>query len=270
MHVDAVETARMAIYLNAVVAGHSIAKFWGDGARFVSAPGGPIVGRDPPEWLATIVSCRGLNVAMRSSKLHLAANAIDFGRGLNVAMRSGVRYPQLPIYQQASHWVLKVHSADGAAAWRPSYEIRDEPGLGRRLWLVSYCPEEGDDAPIPRRDLAETTKQLSAVLKGLITLTGERIPAWQDKFIGLLATLEGREPTHLDPALPRDVLADLPNRLVGTAFAAQVFRGMGNWGDYFDNDEIYQAEGERLNSNLYSLLAEALVGAVDTTMPHRC
>ncbi len=244
MHVDAVETARMAIYLNAVAGGHSIEKFWGDGARFVSAPGGNVIGRDPLEWLSTIKECRGFSVMMRSDK----------------------RFPKLPIWFHASHWTLKAYSASGAAEWRPSYDIQTEPGSARRLWVVSYYPDEGGDAPVGRLEIAEIMEQLSAVLKSLIALTSAHIPAWQDTFVGLLATLEGRKPMRMDPQLPQDVLADLPSRLIGTVFAAHLFTGMGNWGDNVYDDDI-QSDVERLTAVLFHVLAEALPVAVDTTRP---
>lgn len=245
MHVDEVETARMAIYLNAILGGHSVGKFWGDGARFVSAPGGRLLARDPEDWLAQQENCRGFGAQTRRSN----------------------GPSQLPIWFRESHWVLKTYTPDVELAWRPSYEIRDQPGGARQLWLVTYCPElDGTDVVFTGRDLKEIADELSSVLNNLIALTGSRIPPWQDTFIELEAKLKGKIPKPMAPPVPQEVLADLPARLVDTAFSANIFGGMGNWGDNSYDPDI-QPSVEQLTASLFVLLAEGLVGAVDSTRP---
>ena len=243
-HVDAIETARMAICLNAVVTGRAIDRFWGDGAQFVSGPGGHVVARDPIGWLATMQECQGFNVSLRWDE----------------------RLPEFPIWFQPSRWVLKVHSNGTISAWRPSFKVQDAPDSVRRLWLVTYYPEDGDDAPVPKRELVDIADRLSEVLQGLITLTGERIPHWQPTFIGLLAILDGRAPPYAENQLPQDILGDLANRLFGTVSAANLFSGMGNWGDNSYDDDVH-AEIGRLTADLFFLLIEAVISVVKTTWP---
>jgi hypothetical protein len=246
MHVDAVETARMAIYLNAALAGHPIERFWGDGARFVSEPGGNIFASDPREWLATQTDCRSVQTRMRWDESS----------------------SQLPIWFQAFHWVLKARVGDVVTAWRPSYEIQDQPGSTKRLWLVTYYPEiEGNDAKVSGRKLGETIDELSLVLKSLIELTGRRIAGWRNTFSDLLAQLEGRSPERMKPPVPPDVLGVQPRRLIETAFSAQIFTGMGNWGDNMYDPDI-QPTVEKLTASLFILLADGLMRAVDMTTPN--
>lgn len=242
MHVDAIETARMAIYLNAALAGFAVDKFWGDGTRFRKAATHEVLADDPLQWLATQKLCRGFRTRIRCRETA----------------------PQLPVWYQASHWVLKALTPDGEQAWRPSYRVQAGPGSADRLWLVTYSPDRrGDDAPCPWRDLDELADDLRSVLKQLIAVTRSHIPAWQDTFNGLLGKLDGVESEPLVPAVPPEVLTELPARVVDTVFSANVFRGMGNWGDnIYDHPDV-----EGLTASLFNLLAAGLARAVDSTTP---
>lgn len=245
MHVDAVETARMSIYLNAALAGFPIDGLWDDGTRFLFARAGDVVADDPRRWLATHKQCRGFKTRMRRRKMA----------------------SQLPVWYQTSHWALKVLMPDGEYAWRPSYELRTESGFARRVCLVTYRPEvRGEDVALRKRDLTKLAGDLRSVLKQLIALTGSRIPAWQSTFIGLLANLDGAESEQTTRVVPREVLGELPARVVNTAFVANVFTGMGNWGDNKYDPDI-QPVVENLTASLFTLLAEGLEHAVDSTLP---
>jgi hypothetical protein len=247
MHMDAIETARTAIYLNAKLAGFPVDKFWGDGTRFRDSATRKVIAEDPASWLATLTQCKGFKTRMR------------FRKGED----------RFPLHARTSHWVLKVVGPHAEQALRPSYEAPVQAGSDRRLWLVTYNPEhKGNDIPVGRRDLAQLAADLRTVLKQLIALTGSRVAPWQPTFIDLLTKFDADDGARMTPAVPTEVLGELPARIVGVACAANLFRGMGNWADNIYDADI-QPRVEELTAALFNALADGLQRAVDSTLPPR-
>ncbi len=161
-------------------------------------------------------------------------------------------------------WSLMVAADNLTERWIGRWEVTDAEASDRRSWKVTYGCTDRVEGPVPRPDvhLDATVDRLRRVLQDIHAFSASHDQeGWADIFQKALMSLD----TTTKPRLPGkmklvcfDRYPELARRLLGAAYTAWVFGGMGSWNDlYFEEERVFKLY-QTLSAELYAAVCEAL------------
>lgn len=170
-------------------------------------------------------------------------------------------------------WLIETERPSGCDVWENRWELGDRERADRRIWGVTYgrLPNCAIPAGVVnpmdelKRRLKNNLSQIAAFARD------QELDSFAKSFESGLARLEAQAPFeglyHADIA-PPGFLSLAAEQFLATAQAAWVFGGMGSWNDLsFSSDA--QAKYDSLSGELFELLQEAVVVAVNSSVPPR-
>lgn len=152
----------------------------------------------------------------------------------------------------------------GSERWVAGWSVGRVGAPDNRIWDVLYVGSSDRNGRIVIPDLDTAREQLErqvSAARDLATRFGWT--DWAGWFVEALAAGKSNEPrTRLhDDAMPAS--AELANRqLFALASGSYVFGGMGSWNDLGAPDPHGEADYQRISTDLYSAVLEAVAAAV--------
>lgn len=148
--------------------------------------------------------------------------------------------------------------------WRARWSVDDDAASDDGRWCVTYgrADEEGREtgAPLPDSDAAR--QRLGSALDRIAAFAAAHAPGWETGFEKAARVLASG-PTGMS-AVKIPCFARYPEparRLLGAAYGAWVFGGMGSWNDLGFEDDAVHGEYETLSADLHSAIMQAIHAA---------
>lgn len=164
-----------------------------------------------------------------------------------------------------SQWLIEVQFETTSdlylSEWFPSTEI----GLNTRKTHCVRFNHDMTHLEDVSKSVQMSREELSKALQDLAEFAGKFDYArnWVNNFNRALTTLQEFEPKSSDEFLPAGMYSKEARQLIEAAFASWVFGGMGSWND-MNFGEANHAKYESLSEDLYTILCEAIVAAVNS------
>jgi hypothetical protein len=206
----------------------------------------------------------------------------DIGQWLSSVIQAGVKGAWLdyesssksaiPDHQMVAFangggaWNIVLSFADHMEVWDSNWRVRERRFFmnRNRLWNVTYrCIHRSSEVVLPPpADLFAVEKQLAASLLQIRDFAAEhKLSNWTNCFeLAYQALQSERDPLESLQAflIYRDCCPSQASRLLSASAKAWVFGGMGSWNDLIFKTAVDHEEYERLSSELYLAIMNAI------------
>ncbi len=165
-------------------------------------------------------------------------------------------------------WMIETIFENTSDFWSNNWKVTNKNDPDRKIWTVYYIRSEMQTTIINLQfDPVEIKGKLHAALHDIKTFAlSQKLDFWADWFERAIRTLDAQNPEALFHR--RDMLVQknhplIARQLLYGAGNAFVFGGMGSWNDIGFKEEGIRKEYDRLSSNLYDRMNQAIICGIN-------
>lgn len=168
-------------------------------------------------------------------------------------------------------WLIETISSEGSDFWEARWEVGNKDHPEKLIWQVTYgrIATKQKTGLFRGRQISQAKEDLSKTLKEITVFAHKKnldgfASAFEKGYTALHSETPFSDVYHNDIS-PKNFLSLEANQPLATSQTAWVFGGMGSWNDIgFDGTD--QKEYERLSDELYQLLNESYIVAVNSSV----